>query len=77
MLDIFQLVGKVIVEENTEFEWLLNLSDIETGDLFGFYLNEKYEVKREKSIEIRDSKYTWAFKAVISVEQDNNHVRRG
>lgn len=44
---------------DNEFEWLINLSDIEMSDLFSFYLNEKYEVKREKSIEIRDSNIHW------------------
>lgn len=73
---INQLVDKVIVREDSEFEWLLNLSDIETGDLFGFYLNEKYEVKSEKSIEVRDSKYIWVFNAVISVERAQEYRRK-
>ena len=73
---INQLVDKIIVRKDSEFEWLLNLSDIETGDLFGFYLNEKYEVKSEKSIEVRDSKYTWAFNAVISVERAQEYRRK-
>lgn len=73
---INQLVDKVIVRNDNEFEWLLNLSDIETDDLFSFYLNEKYEIKREKSIEIRDSKYTWAFSAVISVERAQEYRRK-
>ncbi len=64
---INQFVDKVIVRNDNEYEWFLNLS--ETSDLFSFYLNEKYEVKREKSIEIRDSKYTLVFDAVISVER--------
>lgn len=73
---INQLVDKVIVRNDNEFEWLINLSDIETGDLFGFYLNEKLEVKRQKSIEIRDSKYTWVFNAVISVERAQEYRRK-
>lgn len=73
---INQLVDKVIVRNDNEFEWLLNLSDIETGDLFSFYLNEKYEVKRQRSIEIRDTKYTMAFNAVISVERAQEYRRK-
>jgi len=73
---INQLVDKVIVRGDNEFEWLLNLSDIETGDLFSFYLNEKYEIKREKSMEIRDSKYTLAFNSVISIERAQEYRRK-
>lgn len=73
---ISQLVDKVIVRGDNEFEWLLNLSDIETNDLFSFHLNEKYEVKRAKSIEVRDSKYTLAFNSVISVERAQEYRKK-
>lgn len=73
---ISQLVDKVIVRGDNEFEWLINLSDIETSNLFSFYLNEKYKVKREKSIEIRDSKYTLAFNSVISIERAQEYRRK-
>ncbi|GAB6152545.1 recombinase family protein [Desulfosporosinus burensis] len=73
---INQLVEKVIVRGDNEFEWLINLSDIQTNDLFSFYLNEKYEVKRAKSIEVRDSKYTLAFNSVISVERAQEYRKK-
>ncbi len=73
---INQLVDKVIVRGDCDFEWLLNLSDIETNDLFSFYLNEKYEIKRQKSTEIRDSKYTLAFSSVITIDRAREYRRK-
>lgn len=73
---INQLVDKVIVRDDGKFEWLINLADIENQDIFSFYLNEKYEDKKEKSIEIRDSKYLMAFDSVITVERAREYRRK-
>lgn len=73
---INQLVDKVIVRNDCEFEWFLNLSDIDTDDVFSFNLNEKYEIKREKSMKVRDAKYMLTFNSVISVERAQEYRRK-
>ncbi|OAA83574.1 recombinase family protein [Clostridium ljungdahlii] len=66
---IRQLVDKVIVRSDNKFEWLLNISGGEMGDVFSFMLNEKLDIKRQKSIETRDTKYTLAFSSIISFDR--------
>lgn len=73
---INQLVDKVVVRNDRDFEWLLNLSDVETDDIFGFNLNEKYEVKREKTIGIRDTKYTFVFNSAVSIERATEYRKK-
>ena len=62
-------MDKVIARDDKTFEWFLNISDIETEDLFNSRLSEKLEIKIEKSIEVRDTKYTLAFDSIISVDR--------
>ncbi len=73
---INQLVDKVVVRNDRYFEWLLNISDVETDDIFGFNLNEKYEVKREKTIGIRDAKYTFVFNSAVSIERATEYRKK-
>lgn len=47
------------------------MSDIEKEDIFNIKLNDKYEEKREKSIEARDTKYNYIFEGTI----DTNRAR--
>lgn len=73
---IEQLVDKVIVREDNEYEWLLNLTDTSNKDVFGISLNEKYKTKSQKSIEARDTKYNFVFESVVSVERAHEYRKK-
>lgn len=65
---INQLVDKIIVRGDKEFEWLINLSDIETTDLFNTAITEKIENRRQNTLEVRDKNYAIAFESMIAVD---------
>lgn len=73
---INQLVDKIIVRDENEYEWFLNISSSEIENVFNFNLNEKYGVKRDKSINIRDTKYNLVFKAVIDANRAREYRRK-
>ena len=73
---IKHLVDKVVVRDDYEFEWLINLSDIKEKNLFCFNLNEKYEVKRKKTIEIRDTKYIKTYSSTITVDMAQEYRKK-
>lgn len=62
-----QFVDKVVVRSNNKFEWLLNISDISSKELFCGAINEHIKVKSAKTIEIINTKYTFAFDSVINI----------
>lgn len=66
---INQFVDKVIVRSNNKFEWLLNISNIEIKNLFNNAMNEKIEIKRERTIQVRDANYTLAFNGIINIDK--------
>ncbi|NFN17584.1 recombinase family protein [Clostridium botulinum] len=79
---IENIVDKVIVREDKQFEWFLNMSEIKSEDVFNVLPNDKIDIKRKKSIEIREKKYRIAFESVITLDraraykkQYNKYVR--
>ncbi|MCT8975007.1 recombinase family protein [Clostridium sp. CX1] len=72
---INQLIDKIIVKGDKEFEWLINLSDIETTDLFNTIITEKIEEKSAKTIEVRDKNYNLAFKSMITIDRAKGYKK--
>ena len=73
---IKKLVSKVIARGDSEFEWYLNISDNLEEDVFNIMPNEKLDMKRQKSIEARDTKYTLAFKSIITLDRAREYKKQ-
>lgn len=69
---IDSLVDKVIVENNRQFDWLINVCESE--DTSPFYtnkvaMNTKIELKAQNTIDIRESNYQLAFSMLINFDE--------
>ncbi|MVX63108.1 hypothetical protein GKZ28_05270 [Clostridium chromiireducens] len=73
---IKKLVSKVIARGDSEFEWYLNISDNLEEDVFNIMPNEKLDIKRQKSIETRDTKYILAFKSIITLDRAREYKKK-
>lgn len=72
---INQLVDKVVVKGDKEYEWLLNLSDSEIPAIFNTSINEKIENKKENTLAVMDKQYTFVFDSVITLDRAKEYKK--